>query len=229
MWQICRNPIVIIIEHELLELREDPKRIVFDEFHRTAKVQAVRDQVIQDMREGRKWKVQVALISQSLEDFDSVMVEFATSIFIMEAGPEQAVQKTAKIFGLSDTAQTALRNRVHGPREGGATFLAQFATKQGTHTQLLTATLGPVELWALNTTSEDVNVRNRLYRRIGPRVARQLLAKRYPAGTITKVLEDRLAEIKEEGGLVDEDIRNGVIEELIEELLKGYNNEQPTS
>ena len=34
------------------------------------KLQAVRDQVIQDMREGRKWKVQIALISQSLDDFD---------------------------------------------------------------------------------------------------------------------------------------------------------------
>lgn len=206
----------------ILELREDPKRIVFDEFHRTAKVQAVRDQVVQDMREGRKWKVQVALISQSLEDFDSVMVEFATSIFIMEAGPEQAVQKTAKIFGLSPTAQTALRNRVHGPREGGATFLAQFSTKMGSHTQLLTATLGPVELWALNTTSEDVNVRNRLYRRIGPRAARQLLSKRYSSGTITKVLEDRLAEIKEEGGLVDDDARQGVVENLVEEILRDY-------
>ncbi len=206
----------------ILEIREDPKRIVFDEFHRTAKVQAVRDQVIQDMREGRKWKVQIALISQSLDDFEAVMVEFATSIFIMEAGPEQAVQKTAKVFGLSATAQTALRNRVHGPREGGATFLAQFATKEGVHTQLLTATLGPVELWALNTTSEDVNVRNRLYRRIGPREARKLLAQHYPSGTITKALEDRLAEIKEEGGLVDDDVRNSALENLIEELLKNY-------
>lgn len=206
----------------ILEIREDPKRIVFDEFHRTAKVQAVREQVIQDMREGRKWKVQVALISQSLEDFESVMVEFATSIFIMEAGPEQAVQKTAKIFGLSNTAQTALRNRVHGPREGGATFLAQFATKQGAHTQLLTATLGPVELWALNTTAEDVNVRNRLYRRIGPREARKLLALKYPNGSVTKALEDRLAEIKEEGILVDEEVRSSVVENLIEELLKDY-------
>ena len=177
------------------------------------------------MREGRKWKVQVALISQSIEDFDPVMVEFATSIFIMEAGPEQAVQKTAKIFGLSPTAQTALRNRVHGPREGGATFLAQFATKHGSHTQLLTATLGPVELWALNTTSEDVNVRNRLYRRVGPREARKLLAAQYPSGTITKTLEDRLAEIKEGGGLIDEDLRRSIVENLIEDILKNY---QPT-
>src|SRR5690606_18146633 len=75
----------------ILEIREDPKRIVFDEFHRTSKVQAVRDQVLVDMREGRKWKVQISLISQSLDDFDAVMVEFATSIFIMDAGPKQAV------------------------------------------------------------------------------------------------------------------------------------------
>lgn len=104
--------------------------------------------------------------------------------------------------------------------------MAQFATKQGVHTQLLTATLGPVELWALNTTAEDVNVRNRLYRRIGPRDARKLLAEQYPNGTITKVLEDRLAEIKEEGGLVDEDIRHSVIENLMEELLKNYHSQR---
>ncbi|HRE31783.1 MAG TPA: hypothetical protein PLD88_07415, partial [Candidatus Berkiella sp.] len=74
----------------ILQIREDPKRLVMDEFHRTSKAQAVRDQVVVDMREGRKWKVQVALLSQSLDDFDSVMVEFATAIFIMDAGPQQA-------------------------------------------------------------------------------------------------------------------------------------------
>lgn len=69
----------------VMEIREDHKRIVMDEFHRTSKAKAVRDQVVVDMREGRKWKVQVALLSQSLDDFDEVMVEFATSIFIMDA------------------------------------------------------------------------------------------------------------------------------------------------
>src|SRR5476651_1313223 len=50
-------------ETRISEIREDPKRIVLDEFHRTAGVQAVRTQIIQDMREGRKWSVQIALIS----------------------------------------------------------------------------------------------------------------------------------------------------------------------
>ena len=206
----------------ILEIREDPKRIVFDEFHRTAKAQAVRDQVILDMREGRKWKVQVALLSQSLEDFDDIMVEFATSVFIMESGPEQSVRKTAQVFGLSRTAEVALKTRVHGPREEGATFLAQFATKQGSNTQLLTATLGPIELWALSTTTEDVNIRNRLYKTIGARQARVLLAEKFPSGSATKAIENMLVEYKEEGRMIDEEARTGVIDELINVLLKEH-------
>jgi intracellular multiplication protein IcmB len=209
-------------EKRISEIREDPKRIVFDEFHRTSKTAAVRDQVIVDMREGRKWKVQVALISQSVEDFDPVMIEFATSIFIMDAGPEQALRRTAEIFGLSQTAQRALRSQVHGPRAGGATFLAQFATKEGTNTQLLTSTLGPIELWAFNTTSEDSNVRNKLYRTIGPSEARRVLATIFPGGTVTKYLEERLVTLKEKGGLIDSDIKLGVVDELITAILEEY-------
>lgn len=202
------------------EIREDPKRIVFDEFHRTANAQSVRDQVITDMREGRKWKVQVALLSQSLEDFDSVMVEFATSIFIMDAGPEQAVRKTAKVFGLSDSARVALKNRVHGPKPEGATFLAQFATKQGVNTQLLTSTLGPIELWALNTTAEDVAIRKQLYRRLSPRVARQVLARQFPSGSAVKAFEERLNERKEDYGLIDDDARATVLKDFVDEIIQ---------
>jgi intracellular multiplication protein IcmB len=209
-------------ETRIAEISEDPKRIVLDEFHRTAGVEAVRTQIIQDMREGRKWKVQIALISQSLEDFDPVMIEFATSIFIMDAGPEQAVQKTTRVFGLSNTAQHALRTRVHGPREGGATFLAQFATKDGMNTQLLTLTLGPVELWAFSTTAEDTQLRNRLYRKLNPAEVRRLLATLFPSGSAAKAIEDRLMAIKEEGGLVDEEAKTGVIDGLVEQILREY-------
>lgn len=204
----------------IAEIREDPKRIVYDEFHRTAHSSAVRDQVVVDMREGRKWKVQVALISQSLDDFDSVMVEFATSIFIMEAGPEASVRKTAKVFGLSETAKNALRQRVHGPRRGGATFLAQFSTNKGTYTQLLTNTLGPVELWALTTTADDANIRNTLYNKIGPRKTRIVLAKKFPDGSAGAYIETALTEFRKSGGYVDEDFRKGVLEKLIEDLVE---------
>ena len=208
----------------ILQIREDPKRLVMDEFHRTSKAQSVRDQVIVDMREGRKWKVQVALLSQSLEDFDPVMVEFATSIFIMDAGPQQAVEKSVKTFGLSETAKLALTTRVHGPRAEGATFLAQFATKLGMNTQLCTATLGPIELWAFNTTAEDARIRNALYKRIGASETRKLLAMLYPQGSAAKIVEQRLARRTESGATGDEKVGESVIDELIEEIMKVYQN-----
>ncbi|MEO8401541.1 MAG: type IV secretion protein IcmB [Gammaproteobacteria bacterium] len=204
------------------EIREDPKRIVYDEFHRTSKARSVREQVILDMREGRKWNVQIALISQSLEDFDSVMVEFATSIFIMDAGPEQAIKRSTEIFGLSETARVALKTRVHGPREGGATFLAQFSTKSGINTQLLTSTLGPIELWAFSTTAEDARTRNKLYQKIGPVDARRVLANLFPSGSVKSLIEGRLAVIKEQKGVIEESTELGIIDSLVEEILEAY-------
>lgn len=206
----------------ILEIREDPKRIVFDEFHRTSKAKAVRDQVVVDMREGRKWKVQVALISQSLEDFDPVMVEFATSVFIMDAGPKQAIERSTKVFGLSDTARLALETRVHGPRLGGATFLAQFATKQGVNTQLITSTIGPIELWAFNTTAEDARIRNALYEKIGASETRKFLAMMYPNGSAAKVVEERMSMLKDKSGLITEEKSESIVEELIKEIYELY-------
>lgn len=207
------------------EIREDPKRLVYDEFHRTSKARAVRDQVLIDMREGRKWKVQIALLSQSVEDFDPVMIEFATAIYIMDAGPKQAVDKTTEIFGLSDTARVALTTRVHGPREGGATFLAQYATKYGMNTQLLTSTLGPIELWAFSTTAEDAHIRNQLYKRIGPQEARRVLATLFPSGTVTKIIESRMNALREERGLITEVSTLSIADQLLEDIIEAYSKD----
>lgn len=204
------------------EIREDAKRIVYDEFHRTSKARAVRDQVILDMREGRKWNVQIALISQSLDDFDPVMVEFGTSVFIMDAGPEQAIKRSTEIFGLTETARIALKTRVHGPREGGATFLAQFSTKNGMNTQLLTNTLGPIELWAFSTTAEDARLRNKLYVKLGPKEARRLLANLFPSGSVKSLIESRLALLKETQGMIAEASNLSVADLLMEEILDAY-------
>lgn len=204
------------------EIREDPKRLVYDEFHRTSKARAVREQVILDMREGRKWNVQIALISQALDDFDPVMIEFATSIFIMDAGPEQAIKRSTEIFGLSETARVALKTRVHGPREGGATFLAQFATKNGMNTQLLTNTLGPIELWSFSTTAEDARTRNTLYQKLGPVEARRVLANIFPSGSVKSLIEARLAALKEQKGVIEEVNEIGIIDQLVTEILEAY-------
>ncbi len=206
----------------IIEIREDSKRLVFDEFHRTSKAKAVRDQIVVDMREGRKWKVQVALLSQSLEDFDSVMVEFATAVFIMDAGPKQAVDRAVETFGLNDSARIALSTRVHGPRAEGATFLVQFATKLGISTQLVSSTLGPIELWSFNTNADDARIRNSLYKEIGAKETRKLLSMLYPGGSAGKVIEQRVTQRKRQKADFTEEDEGSVIDELIAEILKIY-------
>jgi intracellular multiplication protein IcmB len=150
------------------------------------------------------------------------MVEFATSIFIMDAGPEQSIKRSTEIFGLSETARVALKTRVHGPREGGATFLAQFATKSGMNTQLLTSTLGPVELWAFSTTAEDARIRNKLYQKLGPAEARRVLANIFPSGSVKALIESRLAKLKETQGVIEELNPLGIADQLVEEILEVY-------
>lgn len=209
-------------ENRAQEIREDKKRLVYDEFHRTSKASAVRDQVVIDMREGRKWNVQVSLISQSIDDFDKTMVEFATSVFIMDAGPEQAIKKTASVFGLGQTAQTALRNHVSGPKESGANILCQFSTKSGNNTQLLTLTLGPIELWAFSTTVEDTTLRNLLYERIGSKEARRVLAALFPTGSAKKTVERLLNESKEATGFIDEQQQTDILRGMVSKIAEKY-------
>lgn len=193
------------------EIMEEPKRIVLDEFHRTARSPVVRDQVTQDMREGRKWKIHVALCSQSLSDFDKLMIEFATSIFIMDSGSALSVEETCKTFGLSDTEKKALVARVHGPTSEGATFVAQFVTKDGLNTQLLTSTISALELWAFSTTTEDVFIRDTLYDRIGPVAARQLLAHQFPKGSAVREIE---TELKNDSMLTIAEVCDNIVRDL---------------
>ncbi len=204
------------------EIKEDKKRLVYDEFHRTSKATSVRDQVLVDMREGRKWNVQISLISQSLEDFDTTMVEFSTGVFILDAGPEQAIQNTTKVFGLSVSAQDALRNYVSGPKAGGSTMLCQFSTKEGINTQLLTLTLGPVELWAFSTTVEDTTLRNSLYDRIGSSEARRILALLFPSGSAKKTIEQKLEQTRTSEGFIDEEKQANIIYEMVDKIVKAY-------
>src|SRR5690625_7350287 len=52
-----------------------PKKLCFDEFHRTEGVDEVRQQALVDIREGRKFKVQITIASQLLDDFPDDMVK----------------------------------------------------------------------------------------------------------------------------------------------------------
>ena len=205
----------------ITRIREMPKRIVFDEFHRTASSPMVREQVIRDMREGRKYAVQVALASQLLDDFDSSMLSLATGFWIMGANQEQDIHKAKAMFGLSETATLAIPRYLNGPNRNGAPFLAVLQMNDGRHEHLLYNTLGPMELWAFSTTAEDVALRNRLNQKLGATETRARLSRRFPRGSAKTEIQRRLKELAEAGLSQKEDASEGVIQQLADEIAAG--------
>jgi intracellular multiplication protein IcmB len=91
--------------------------------------------------------------------------------------------------------------------------------------QLLTLTLGPIELWAFSTTAEDAAVRNQLYRQMGPAETRRFLALLFPSGSITKELNERLNAVKEEIGMIQDENRLSVISQLVQDILDAYSRD----
>ena len=200
-------------------LRETPKRLVYDEFHRTEGLEAVQAQVQLDVREGRKWNVHIALSSQRLEDFQQGLIDNATGTWILGARTPDARERAAKMFGLSETARYHLAHTLTGPKGAqGAPFLVRLALKNGTHEHMLYNTLGPVEMWAFSTTSQDASLRKAVCDVLGPEEGRRRLAKRFQQGTATKEIERRLALLSDNGRLT-QDAKHGVVQELVNEII----------
>lgn len=207
-------------EAKLQDIAESPKRLCYDEFHRTSSSSAVRNQLIRDVREGRKRGVQILLASQLLDDFDDDMVDLATGVWVLgSAISDSAVENIKTRFGLTDTAENIIRFKLTGPKAHGAPALFVLGTTDGRYEQFLFNTLGPIELWALSTSAEDVALRNRLYLRLGAGRARQMLASVFPGGSARNEIKRRIAENAESAESRDA-LTSAVIDTLVEEMVE---------
>jgi intracellular multiplication protein IcmB len=206
-------------EGRLRDFAETPKRLCYDEFHRTSRTAAVRAQIVRDVREGRKRGIQIVLASQMLDDFGKEMVDLATGVWILgSAISDAAVDATQKTFGLSETARAVMRHKLTGPKASGAPALLVLGTVDGKYEQHLINTLGPIELWAFSTTAEDANIRNRLYTRLGASQARRLLSAMFPGGSARNEIKRRVAFYSEKGDAEKSSI-SYITEMIIEEMI----------
>ena len=205
-------------EARLRGIRETPKRLCFDEFHRTGGTPAVRAQVERDVREARKLRVQLALASQRLEDFGPSLVELANRYWILGAGGKaREIETLSEVFALGDVLADAIRHELSGPGAGGAPALLIASRGGGRFEQLVCNVPGPVELWALTTSPRDVALRDRLYGRLPPATARAVLARHFPSGTAGGRIDAELRqhELRGSRGAVSE---SDVLDRLAGEL-----------
>jgi len=199
-------------QEKIDKLRETPKVICYDEFHRTTGIDIVRSQVMQDMREGRKWRMQVTLVSQLLKDFDEDMIDIADGVFILSGGDN--VDAISKKFKLNKTMEKILKTKVTGPSSKGAPLIYKFKTKTGNYSHFLYLSLSPIELWAFNTTAEDVVLREKISKKVGPKKARIILAKTLPNGSAKEYMEEMVK---------NGDVNGSVIDALADKILKKNN------
>ena len=187
----------------LREIRETPKRLAFDEFHRTGGAPAVRAQVERDAREARKHGVRLCLASQRLDDFGEALVELANRIWVLGAGGKAGeIEALSGMFALSETVAEAVGYRLTGPGPEGAPALLIATHAKGRFEQLLVNTPGPVELWALTTSPRDAALRDRVQERLAPAVARAALARRFPTGSARAWIEAALRRLELRGARV---------------------------
>ncbi|MBR4876469.1 MAG: hypothetical protein IKU14_01995, partial [Rhodocyclaceae bacterium] len=200
------------------DVQDEQKTIAYDEVHNTGGQQAFIQTMIKDGREGRKWGIRIVNASQYLADYPEELLSAATAIYVMRGGNPADEKILRELYEVSEEASRRLQREAVGPGPEGGNFLALFKTKAGFVVQLLTNTIGPIELWAFSTTQEDVALRNRLYKRIGPFEARKVLAKHFPLGTATKMIEHMRATSTE-----TED--ESVVERLASKLVTEYQKE----
>ncbi len=199
----------------IADVQDEQKTIAYDEVHNTAGQEAFVQTMIKDGREGRKWGIRIVNASQYLSDYPEALLNAATAVYVMRGGNAADESILRSTFNLSEEAIRRLQREAVGPGPEGGNFLAMFKTKVGFVVQMLTNTVGPIELWAFSTTQEDVALRNRLYKRIGTFAARKLLAERFPLGSASHMIEHLRA-----GSSDKDDV--SVVEKLAENLTNIY-------
>ena len=199
----------------IADVQDEQKTIAYDELHNTGGQQAFIATMIKDGREGRKWGIRIVNASQYLADYPEALLSAATAVYVMRGGNPADEKILREIYEVSEETIRRLQREATGPGPEGGNFLALFKTKVGFVVHILTNTIGPIELWAFSTTQEDVALRNRLYKTIGPYEARKVLAEHFPLGTALKTIDHMRANASE-----DEDI--SIVEKLANRLIEQH-------
>lgn len=167
-------------------IQQTRKRFCFDEFHVTGSSPLMASQIDNDVRQGRKWGFEIFLASQKIQDF-SRYVDLASNVIVLKSDTDRDREEMRKILGVSPAVVEGVKKMVNGPPKDisiAPIFLIGRKTTKGESYLFAKNRIGPVRLWALNTSLEDRELRKAMIATTGDvNNALQILAKRFPNGT----------------------------------------------
>lgn len=209
------------LHNERLEqLDQEVKTKMYDELHNVAKVNFIFPMLETQDREQRKFGVRTVLSSQYVRDFPKAILESANSLFMMEVDPQDEALLIENFKVPMVTIRNLQRQGSGAAQDGsGVPFLGVFRIKGGnTMARILKNAMGPLELWALNSSPSDSALRKILYDEVGGNTARSILATDFPQGSAAKVIELRQRQAQEAD---DKNVTRTLSRELI--AKRGYN------
>lgn len=206
-------------QQKYADIAQTRKRFCFDEFHICGSSPILARQIDQDIRQGRKWGFEIVLASQRIGDFKDY-VDLASNVFVLKSDTEQDRKKMQEVLGVSDAVVEAVRREVRGPNAvTGATFLIGRKMTSGDSWLLVRNKIGPVRIWSLTTTMEDMVLRDKIYDLLGDvDRALQILATRFPSGSARDYWAQVAASAPE--GM---DIASAIAERLLNEHMADSN------
>ncbi|MBN6739785.1 type IV secretion protein IcmB [Acidithiobacillus sp. MC6.1] len=186
--------------HELRAERlfTTPKMGVYDELHNTNGLPAITNQIEKDAREWRKNMGILLLASQMPQDFSDVLVNIATSIYILTNPYGEGDTTLTDKFPISHVEADMIRHYCIGAGEGGSAAFCIWRTKSGgEYKQIAYVMAPPAELWAYTTTPKDRQLRLFLTSKLGYVESLDVLSQRYPGGSCMNDLARRKGIVKQ--------------------------------
>ena len=200
------------------DMAQTRKRFCFDEFHICGSSPIMAKQIDQDIRQGRKWGFEIILASQRIGDFTDY-IDLASNVFVLKSDSEQDRTEMQRVLGVSDAVVEAVKREVRGPNPvTGSTFLIGRTMTTGESWLLVRNKIGPVRIWSLTTTMEDMVLRDKLYDLLGDvDRALQILATRFPSGSARDYWQQVAA-----SSTPDQDIALTIAERLLNEHVADW-------
>lgn len=200
------------------QLDSEMKTKIYDELHNAKGIDFIFEALDTQDREQRKFGIRTVLSSQFLTDYPKSLLDSANTLWLLRYRQEDIPLLRDHFKVPEHTLHTFLRMPAGPAADGsGVPMLCVMRTTQGTLARIVRFTLGPLELWSLNSDKKDGALRRHLSDTIGTNRARQLLAEKFPRGSAKKVIEYR----ERNGGARGD---KGVIELMAEEMINelGY-------
>lgn len=205
-----------VIFRRIEQLDQEVKTKVYDELHNAKGINFIWEALDTQELEQRKFGIRTVLSTQLLQHYPPAVLKSANTLWLLRYRPDE-IPFLRDNFGVPEVTLRRFLKMPEGaaPDGSGVPVLAVFRVKNGTLARILKFTLGPLELWALNSSPKDSALRRALTQEVGSLRARQILAEHFPRGSATSLIEHRARTHDSEN----------VIHELAAELIRkqGYN------